>query len=66
MHPEQQTYAEALQELESIIRKLETGQLAVDELAEAVKRASALIRFCKSRLRDTQQEVNDVLKNLHE
>lgn len=66
MHPEQQTYAQAMQELEGIIKKLETGQLAVDDLAEAVRRASELIRFCKARLRDTQQEVNDVLKNLHE
>lgn len=66
MHPEQQTYTQAMQELESIIRKLETGQLDVDDLTEAVKRASELIRFCKARLRDTQQEVNDVLKNLHE
>ncbi|MCX7744820.1 MAG: exodeoxyribonuclease VII small subunit [Flavobacteriales bacterium] len=66
MHPEQQSYAEALQELESIIKKLETGQMPVDELANAVKRASELIHFCKSRLRDTQQQVNDVLKNLNE
>ncbi len=66
MHPEQQTYAEALRELESIVRQLETGQMPVDELAAAVKRASELIRFCKSKLRDTQQEVNEVLKNLHE
>jgi exodeoxyribonuclease VII small subunit len=58
------TYEEAYEELEAIVKEIESGTISVDELGEKVKRAGELIRFCKEKLFKTEQEVNVVLKEL--
>jgi len=56
------TYEEAYEELQEIVKEIESGEISVDLLSEKVKRAGELIRFCKEKLFKTEQEVNDVLK----
>jgi exodeoxyribonuclease VII small subunit len=58
------TYEEAYDELQLIVKEIEDGEISVDLLGEKVKRAGELIRFCKEKLFKTEQEVNDVLKDL--
>lgn len=58
------SYKEAMEEIESIVAKLEDNQLEVDELSEKVKRVSRLIVFCKSKLHDTEVEVENILKTM--
>ncbi len=58
------TYKEAMTEIESIVAKLEDNQLDVDELSANVKRISELIAFCKSKLHDTEEEVDKILKTI--
>ena len=58
------TYEEAYEELQSIVKEIETGEISVDLLSDKVKRAGELIRFCKDKLFKTEQEVNDVLKDI--
>ena len=60
------TYAKALQELEEIIRAVETESIDVDVLAEKVKRATYLIKFCKGSLRTTEEEVKKALSEIEE
>ena len=55
------TYESALAELTAIAREIESGTVSIDTLAEKVKRASELIRFCQSKLRDTETEVNRII-----
>ena len=55
------TYSAAINELEGIVREIESGEIDVDVLTEKVKRASELIKFCKDRLRNTQKEVEKTL-----
>ena len=55
------TYESAFAELATIAKDIETGSISVDELAEKVKRASTLISFCQSKLRDTEMEVNKII-----
>ncbi|NOZ67706.1 MAG: exodeoxyribonuclease VII small subunit [Deferribacteres bacterium] len=55
-------YREALEEIESIVDEIENETVDVDVLAEKVKRAAYLIRFCKERLKKTDDEVRKVLK----
>ena len=55
------TYETAQAELTAIAREIETGTVSIDTLAEKVKRASELIRFCQSKLRDTETEVNRII-----
>lgn len=54
-------YADAVNEIESILQQLESGELDVDELAEKVKRVTYLIKLCKSKLQNTEESVNKIL-----
>jgi len=58
------TYTEAIAELEQIVEEIENEDISVDDLSEKVKRASELIRLCKAKLTKTEQEVNEVLKEI--
>ena len=62
----QLTYSLAWKELEEIINEIESEEINVDVLTEKVKRASYLIKFCKGRLRNTEEEVKKVLSEIEE
>lgn len=57
-------YTKAFEELQQIVSDLEEGEVNVDELSEKVKRASTLIAICKSKLTETEEDVNKILKDL--
>ncbi len=57
-------YVEAFNELQLIVQEIEDGEITVDELAFKVKRAAALIKICKSKLSSTEEDVNQILKEL--
>lgn len=59
-------YAASMEELERIVREIEDADISVDELSEKVKRASVLIRYCRSKLHKTEEEVEEVLKQIRE
>ncbi len=56
------TYKEALEEIESIVEEIENETVDVDVLTEKVKRATFLIKFCKEKLKRTDDEIKKVLK----
>lgn len=58
------TYEDAFDQLQIILKKIESGELNVDQLAAHVKMASELIQFCKSRLYETESEIEQILKDL--
>jgi exodeoxyribonuclease VII small subunit len=58
------TYSQALSELEKIVGEIESEKIDVDLLAEKVKRASYLIKFCRTRLTSTEEEVKRALGEL--
>lgn len=58
------TYTKAKQELELIVKSIESGSLDVDALTEKVKRASELISFCKAKLTDTDSELQKLLEDI--
>ena len=62
----QVTYSQALSELEKIIGEIESEEVDVDILAEKVKRAAYLIKFCTARLRTTEEEVKKALSEVAE
>ena len=57
-------YALAFEELQAIVTEIELGQITVDILSEKVKRASELIAICKTKLSSTEEDVNQILKEL--
>lgn len=60
----EQTYEAAYAELKQIATEIENESVSVDVLAEKVKRASELIAFCQNKLRSTEQEVNNIIKQM--
>ena len=60
------TYEQALARIEEITGQIETGEMNVDELAKQVKEASDLLKFCKSKLFETEQEIEKILKEMDE
>ncbi|MDE5611958.1 MAG: exodeoxyribonuclease VII small subunit [Odoribacter sp.] len=64
MEEKKLSYKEAMTEIEDIVAKLEDNQLDVDELSGKVKRVSELIAYCKSKLHETEEEVEKILKSI--
>ena len=58
------TYEAAYDELKQISEAIETESVSVDVLAEKVKRASFLIEYCQKKLRATEAEVNNIIKQM--
>lgn len=63
-----ESFEAALTELESIVVKMETGQMPLEGSLSAHKRGTELLQYCQSKLQDAQQQVRlletDTLKNL--
>ncbi len=64
MAKKDQSYTDAIQELQKILDKLESGDVDVDVLTEEIKRASALLKLCKEKLYKTDVEIKKILDNL--
>jgi len=56
------SYRVAVDELETILNEIESGDADVDVLSEKVKRALFLINYCKARLRSTDEEVRKLIE----
>ena len=53
-------YAEAMDELETILAELESSDVDVDRLAERVARAAALIELCRARIDIARADVERI------
>ena len=50
-------YEEAMAQLEAIVRKMESNELDIDEIAAQLKTAQQLIKFCRDKLSKTEAEL---------
>ena len=57
-------YAQALEELQSILKELENNEVDVDKLATNVQRASQLIELCRERISNAKLQIEEVVKGL--
>jgi exodeoxyribonuclease VII small subunit len=62
--PAKFSYNDSLEEMEKIMREIETDEVDVDKLSDKVKRLSVLIKQCKKKLYDTEEEVQKVIDDL--
>lgn len=60
------SYNEAMAEVEEILEKIEKEELDVDDLAEKVKRVSVLLKICKDKLMKTNEQVEQILKEMED
>ena len=54
-------YEEAVTQLETIVRKMESGELDIDSLCAQLKTAQQLIEKCKAKLQKTDAEIKKLL-----
>ncbi len=66
MKTEEISYSDAIAELNTIVQRIESGEIDVDALGASVSRATQLIKICRDRLTRTEAEVNDALRQMDE
>jgi exodeoxyribonuclease VII small subunit len=61
-------FEQALDELDTLVRQMESGELGLDASIAAYRRAAELARYCQGRLANAEQEIRkldgEVLKPL--
>ena len=58
------SYTDAVREIEEIIRKIESGELNVDQLTDKVKRVSFLLEICNKKLKSAEEEILKVIEGM--
>ena len=58
------SYKEAVEEAEKILQQIENDELDVDELSVKVKRAAELLKICRDKLKNTETEVEKIIKDI--
>jgi exodeoxyribonuclease VII small subunit len=51
------TYEAALQELEALVARVESGQLPLDDLLAGYQRGAQLLRICRDKLQAVEQQI---------
>ena len=64
MASEKITYSQAVRQIEEILSQIDNDELDIDQLAEKVKKVSGLLKICKSKLFETEKEINKILKEM--
>lgn len=63
MAAKKETYTDAMKKLETIVAKIESGELDIDQLGESLKEAQKLIKFCKDKLYKADEEIKKMLED---
>jgi exodeoxyribonuclease VII small subunit len=61
---ETMSFEDALAELEQIVRRLEAGQVKLDEAIRCYERGARLKRHCEGKLEEAQQRVDRIVVGL--
>jgi exodeoxyribonuclease VII small subunit len=62
MTRKEMTFNEAMKEVESILARMEEGEMDIDELSASVRRASELIKSCQKKLKSTEEEIESIFR----
>lgn len=60
---EKLTYSKAIEELDSIISKLENGQIQLDEIPKILERAKKLFDYCQDLIHVSQTSLDNIFNN---
>ncbi|GIK96848.1 MAG: hypothetical protein BroJett029_10570 [Alphaproteobacteria bacterium] len=55
------SFEEALDELQSLVRKLEKGESKLDEAIQQYERGAALKQHCEAKLREAQAKIEKIV-----
>ena len=62
MAAKKETYLQAMERLEKIVRKIDNNELDIDILGEKIKEANEIIAFCTGKLTKADQEIEKLLQ----
>lgn len=51
------SYEAALEELEALVARIESGQLPLDQLLSGYQRGAELLKFCRDRLEAVENQI---------
>lgn len=54
---EPSSYEQAAAELETLVQRLESGQMSLDDTLKAYARGAELLRYCRAKLQAVEQQV---------
>ena len=57
----EKSFEEALQELESIVKELESGNADLDKTINKYSDAMRLVKYCSDKLKNAEEKVNKIL-----
>ena len=60
------SFSVAMQELESILERIDSDGIDIDQLASELRRATELLELCRGKIRKTEVEVNQIVQQLEE
>ena len=61
MSVKKETYSQAMERLEKIVRQIDNNELEIDVLAEKIKEANEIIAICTEKLTKADREVEKLL-----
>ena len=60
------SYQQSIDEIEKILNQIESEDLTIDELSDKIKKASELLKLCKTKLKQTEKDVEDIINDIEE
>lgn len=66
MSEQEYTYAKAVERLEEILQQVQDGNENIDALYSLLREADELIKFCRARLYEVDEEVKSLLGSINE
>ncbi|MBP1613771.1 MAG: exodeoxyribonuclease small subunit [Bacteroidetes bacterium] len=62
MAAKKETYSQAIERLEKIVRQIDNNELDIDLLSEKIKEANEIIAFCSAKLMKADAEIEKLLE----
>ncbi len=60
------SFSVAMQELESILERIDSDGIDIDQLATELRRATELLELCRGKIRKAEVEVNQIVQQLED
>lgn len=62
MAAKKETYSQAIERLEKIVRQIDNNELEIDALSDKIKEANEIIAFCSAKLTKADAEIEKLWK----
>ncbi|CAF0698921.1 exodeoxyribonuclease VII small subunit [Candidatus Methylacidithermus pantelleriae] len=61
-----QTFEEAMARIEVLVREMETGSVALEELIQKYEEGMRLLKFCRDKLAQAEQKIEILTRSVEE